>query len=301
MSAAFVFGQNERKAAITNMWELATEVLGVNADKIWVSYFGGGELAGQQLPEDSSTHEIWREFGVPENRLVGLGVEHNYWVQGGGVQHGETELRKCGPNTELFYDRNPKSACSPACLPGCPCGRFIEFSNTLFISHTLNPHTNEMALMTDPFTETVMGTERAAMILQGVDSVFDTQNYRAVIGEIQPFITKKNLHSDLIRSSMHIIVDHIRALCILVKDGAPPPGKNGRARLIKLLIRGIITRQIMLGIAEEGFISAMIQRIAKFLAEDTEITLDTEKKIMLYIETERSRFNKTIELGTTSA
>jgi len=80
-------------------------------------------------------------------------------------------------------------------------------------------------LMADPFVETVIGTERTAMILQGADSVFDIHSYRAVLKRIDNFITNNNLPLQLIRKSKHIIVDHLKALCVLVKDGAPPPGK----------------------------------------------------------------------------
>jgi alanyl-tRNA synthetase len=79
--------------------------------------------------------------------------------------------------------------------------------------------------MPDPFVETVIGTERTAMILQRVDSVFDIHSYHAVLDGIENFITNKDLPLQLIRKSKHIIVDHLRALCVLVKNGAPPPGK----------------------------------------------------------------------------
>jgi alanyl-tRNA synthetase len=268
MPAAFMFGNNKKEIAINHLWQLATEILGIEVEHLWVSYFAGGKLEGQQLPKDKTTYQTWREIGVPDNRLVGLGIKDNYWVQGKGLQNIPTNPRKCGPSTELFYDRGIETNCGSACQPGCPCGRFIEFANLLFIAYTVNPQTNVIELMADPFVETVIGTERTAMILQRVDSVFDLHNYRAVLDGIENFIMNKDLPLQLIRKSKRIIVDHLRALCALVKDGAPPPGKNGRERLIKLLIRSIITQQILLGIIAKDFLSVIIQLVAEFLAQN---------------------------------
>src|SRR4030042_5042018 len=106
--------------------------------------------------------------------------------------------------------------------------------------------------MDDPFTETVIGTERVAMILQNVPSVFETNAYRPIIDMIHLFVTPDGLPTNLIRESEWVIADHLRALYVLIADDAPPPGENGRERIMKLLIRGIITRQNILGIGSKN-------------------------------------------------
>lgn len=297
MPAAFIFGNHEKEIAINHLWQLATQILGINAEHIWVSYFRGDELENQHIPKDLLTYQAWRNIGVPDNKLVGLGIKDNYWIQGKGLQNTSTKPRKCGPSTELFYDRGANKACSSICQPGCSCGRFIEFANLLFIAYALNPQTNMIELMADPFVETVIGTERTAMILQEVDSVFEIQSYRSIIKEIENYITNWDLSPQLIRSSQNIIVDHLRALYLLIKDGAPPPGKNGQERLIKLLIRNVITRQILLGITAQNFLLVVIQLIAEFLTPDHKITLTIKNKINLYFEQEGLKFNKTINQG----
>ena len=297
MPAAFIFGNNEKEIAINHLWQLATQILGINAEHLWVSYFGGGELEGQHIPKDLLTYHAWRNVGVSDNRLVGLGIKDNYWVQGKGLQNTRMKPRKCGSSTELFYDRGANKACSSACQLGCPCGRFIEFANLLFIAYTLHPQTNVIEPMVDPFVETVIGTERTAMILQGVDSVFDIQSYRSVIKGIERFISNWDLSPLLIRTSQNIIVDHLRALYLLIKDGAPPPGKNGRERLIKLLIRSVITRKMLLGITAKNFLSVINQLVAEFLTQDHKMTLAIKNKVCLYFEKEGLKFNKTINQG----
>jgi len=215
------------------------------------------------------TYQAWRNVGVSDNRLVALGIKDNYWVQGKGLQNISAKPRKCGSSTELFFDRGANKACGSACQLGCSCGRFIEFANLLFIAYSLHPQTNVIAPMADPFVETVIGTERTAMILQGVDSVFDIQSYRSVIKGIERFISNWDLSPQLIRTSQNIIVDHLRALYLLIKDGAPPPGKNGRERLIKLLIRCVITRKMLLGITAKNFLLVINQLVAEFLTQIT--------------------------------
>jgi alanyl-tRNA synthetase len=296
MPGAFIFGTDVKKRAIYRMWELATQEMGIDADRIWISYFGGGELAGLRLSEDELTHQTWLEIGVPEARLVGLDVEHNYWMQGGGIKRNGEYLRKCGANTELFYDRGVEWACGPACRPSCKCGRFIEFSNSLFISHEFDHQAYLLKPIEFPLVETVIGTERVAMILQNLYSIFDIPNLFPIIKAIQPFITRTDLPSTLIIQSQRVIADYLRALHVLIADGAPPPGKNGRERIIKLLIRGAITRQILLGIMAKEFLPTIIEVIAGTLDPNFR-AIHAIEKLKAYFKAESQRFRKTIERG----
>lgn len=295
MPGAFVFGENERQNHINDMWKLVTEVLGIDPKRIWVSYFSGDTRAGQKFREDRRTYQAWQNIGIPRDRLVGMGIPHNYWIQGKGIQKKTPLSRKCGPSTELFYDLTPDSPCGKNCRPGCRCGRFVEFSNSLFITHTLDPETNAPKPMDDPFSETVVGTERIAMILQKVMSVFDTTDYHPFIKTIRQFITRKNLPPRLIRESECIIADHLKALCKLVADGAPPPGKNGRERIVKLLIRRIETRKILLGITAQNFPLSLIHLLVKTNGDKP--VMNIQERTEEYFGRESPRFYKTIERG----
>lgn len=297
MPGAFVFSKDGKQQTIRYMWELATEQFGINPNRIWASYFGGDNLNGKKIPEDESTRRAWIEIGVSEERLIRKGIDQNYWLQGGSILNNEANFRKCGPNTELFYDRGKELSCNETCQPGCKCGRFIEFSNSLFISYELNPKKGILTQIADPFIETVIGTERVAMILQGVDSVFETEFYQPIIDFIYPFINCNNLSSDLINSSVRVIADHLRALIVLIADGAPPPGRNGRQRIIKLLIRGVLTRQILLSIKSKEFLSILIRLIIKIFNYSKLVNSETEKTLIEYFHIESLRFYKTIEKG----
>jgi len=296
MPGAFVFGPNGKAETIRRMWTLACSVLGVDKSRIWVSYFNGGRVLGDYLPADEVTRQSWIEVGVPENRIVGLGPDDNYWLQGGGIDGMETP-RKAGPNTELFYDRGIERACGSSCRPGCKCGRFVEFSNSLFICREQNSQGQVLLPMAEPFAETVIGTERVAMILQGARSVFETDAYRPVIDTIHSFVHKPCLPESLITASERVIADYLKALYILVADGAPPPGKNGRERIIKLLIRGIVTRRIILGIEPQRFLPKLIDRVSQTIHSTLRATPEDEKRLMCYFSAESRRFLRTVERG----
>jgi len=166
MPGAFRFGANGIANTIQHMWKLATSVLGIEEKRLWASYFRGGSVLGNEIPADNTVRQVWLDMGLRSEQIVGLDAKDNYWLQGKGFNGGEV-VRKSGPNTELFFDRGINRSCGAHCQPSCKCGRFIEFSNSLFIRYEVDPRSSCFKQLDDPFSETVIGTERIAMILQG--------------------------------------------------------------------------------------------------------------------------------------
>ncbi|MBE2220699.1 MAG: hypothetical protein IAF02_04120 [Anaerolineae bacterium] len=303
MPGAFQFNPRDKQQTIRRMWQLATEVLEIEPNKLWVTYFMGGEVAQNVQPIDEETYQTWLDVGVEPERIIGLDADHNYWVQSDKLQvaEDETAIRKAGPNTELFFDHGEQYGCSPACRPGCRCGRFVEFANSLFISFQIDPVSQEFSPLSDPFFETVIGIERVTMIKQGVHSVFDTADYRSIIDAITPYITNSYMSPWLRTTSVRIIVDHLRALYMLVADGAPPPGKNGRERIIRLLIRNTLTRKMLLGIKEKEFLHVILYKVAETFYvqnEASKIMVPANvKKTLKYFEYETEKYAKTLDRG----
>lgn len=294
MPGAFIFGENDRSQSIRQMWKFATDILGLPKERLWASYFQGDMVLNTQIEEDLSTRSTWLDIGLPPEHVIGLGKKHNFWIQVNGLQ-GTDEQKKCGPNTELFYDKGQDHACSNNCLPGCNCGRFVEFSNTLFIRHHIDQTRQELVPNVNPFTETVVGAERAAMLTEKVSSVFQTEEYRNISGVICSFIDKSRINTPNKDSHIKVISDHLKALYHLVSDGAPPPGKDGRQRIIKILIRRIFARQMLLGITSDSFLRETIHAIAS--CESPPAGLDTFPKLEAYFAEETARFSKTITRG----
>jgi len=296
MPAAFSFNTLSKATVVRQMWELVTSNLGIKPDNLWITYFAGGRISRHTFDEDVEVYQAWRNTGMTEDRIVGLGVEDNFWKQGDGIE-GMVRYRKCGSNTEVFYDRGAAFGCGPDCRPPCQCGRFIELANSLFVSTEIDTETQRLRPMTEPFFETVIGTERVAMILQGTQSVFEIDGYRPIINAIDSFVRTTDLPESLIAASERVIADYLKALYLLIADGAPPPGKNGRERIIKLLIRGVITRQIILGIETKEFLPTLIDCISQTVHSTRRATLEDEKRLMSYFSTESHRFSKTIARG----
>lgn len=295
MPGAFMFGAINKADTIRRMWQLATSVFKINKDRIWSSYFDGGVVLNNQIPRDDVARQAWVEVGLPEERIVGLGSRDNFWLQGKGFNGGDI-VRKSGPNTELFYDRGADRACSPGCKPGCRCGRFLEFSNSLFICYEVSPECERLQLLQDPFSETVIGIERVAMILQAKESVFEIDSYQPVLNVIRTYVRVDDVNLTWVRESERVLADYLKALYMLAADSAPPPGKNGRERIVKLLIRGVMTRQLLLGISSPKFIPDVLSCLAEKMTGARKEPWIRDR-VLEYFSSQREIFISTVERG----
>ena len=124
-------------------------------EKLWISIY----------EEDDEAFEIWnKDIGIPEDRIVRMGKEDNFWEIGTGP---------CGPCSEIYFDRGPEKGCGkPDCGLGCDCDRYVEFWNLVFTQFDKDEHGNYHRLA-HPNIDTGMGLERVAAIMQGVDSLFE--------------------------------------------------------------------------------------------------------------------------------
>lgn len=298
MPGAFSFGHTSRPVTIHRMWNFLTRELPIDPARLWASYFAGGYVAGHFFAGDDMTRQAWREAGLPDERIVGLGAEHNFWKQGGGID-GQAVQRKCGPNTELFFDRGSHLACGAGCRPGCRCGRFIEFANSLFIYANIDSGTGELSLMPEPFTETVIGTERVAMILTGAATIFEIETVGPLAEKLRAFYADQiEAGSGTVLESERILIDHLRALVFLAADEAPPPGKGGRRRLMRILIRRVLAQQQVLQVTSTRCLPALIDLVID-LAENSQPGLSTgRERLLAYLGAEMPSFQKTLARGS---
>lgn len=293
MPGAFSFGQDDRKETLERIWLFLTEELGFDRRWLWATYFAGGEILGHQLDADNETYQAWQRIGLPSSRIVALGVDDNFWKQGTGISGGQV-LRKCGPTTEVFFDRGLEWSCGPDCRPGCGCGRFIEFVNSLFIFSRVDEKTQSLVTLDEPFTETVIGNERAAMLLQEKSSVFEIESIAPLVELVQSFYERKFSDAvDGVRSE-RVIVDYIRALLFLTADGAPPPGKGGRYRIMRMLIRRVLTHQKVLEITDPSFVPSLIDATIELYQSDYPEVKEGHTCLLTYLATEGARFERTL-------
>ena len=277
MLGNFSFGDYFKKEAIAWSWEFMTEVLDLDKDKIWVTIY----------LDDDEAHDIWRdEIGIAEEKIVRLGKEDNFW---------ELEVGPSGPCTEIHIDRGEKYGCgSPDCKPGCDCDRYMEVWNLVF-SQYIKDENGVYHDAPRPNIDTGMGLERIALIMEGVDNIFEVSLIKNIISGIEGLSGKKYKENKEDDISFRIISDHARSFTFLALDGVVP-SNEGRGYVLRRLIRRAIRHGILLGI-EGDFIKDLAGFVMDSYKESYPELIDHKDRIFKVLETEEAQFNKTINQG----
>lgn len=277
MLGNFSFGDYFKKEAIPWAWEFCTQVMEIPQDKIWVSIF----------LDDDETFKIWTEdVGVPKERVVRLGKEDNFW------EHG---LGPCGPCSELYFDRGEEYGCdSPTCGVGCDCDRYVEFWNLVFTQFDKDEAGN-YNLLDHPNIDTGMGLERLAVIMQGVENIFEIDT----VGHILNYICKKagvkygeNPDDDV---SIRVITDHVRSVTFMIADGVMP-GNEGRGYVLRRLLRRAVRHGKLLGIQELFLYDVAKEAIRVSEGAYPELK-EKQDFIQKLVKIEEERFKETIDQG----
>lgn len=277
MLGNFSFGDYFKTEAIHWSWEFLTEVVGLDANRLYPSVY----------ENDDEAFDIWnKEMGIPAERIYRFGKEDNFWEHGAGP---------CGPCSEIYYDRGEKYGCGkPDCKVGCECDRYMEIWNNVFTQFDNDGNGNYEELQQKNI-DTGMGLERLASVVQDVDSIFDVDtifDLRSKVCEIAGVEYKKEYKSDV---SIRIITDHIRSATFMISDGIMP-SNEGRGYVLRRLIRRAARHGRLLGI-EGKFLSKLSETVING-SKDGYPELD-EKKDMIFrvLSEEENKFNKTIDLG----
>ncbi len=239
-------GDYFKKDAIAFSYEFLTSPawLGFSPDKLSVTVFAGDA----DVPPDTEAAEIWKSIGVPESRIHFLGRKDNWWGPAG-------QTGPCGPDTEMFIDAG-KPACGPSCKPGCHCGKYIEIWNDVFMQY--NKTADGKYLPLDQKTvDTGMGVDRTIAMMQGKDSVFETELFLPVIQMLQSMSGKTYGADKDADTSFRIIADHVRAsVFILGDDRGVKPSNLGQGYILRRLIRRSIRHGRKLSL-ETGFLGKL--------------------------------------------
>ncbi len=279
MLGNFSFGDYFKREATAWAWEFFTKVMEIPEEKLWVSVY----------EEDDEARDIWiNEVGVDPTHIVKLGKEDNFWEHGTGP---------CGPCSEIYYDRGEEYGCGkPTCAVGCDCDRYMEVWNLVFTQFDKGEDGSYTPLA-KPNIDTGMGLERLAVVMQGVDNLFEVDTVQDVmkhISRIAGVEYKKDEKTDV---SLRVITDHIRSTVMMVSDGVIP-SNEGRGYVLRRLLRRAARHGKLLNINRE------------FLYEVAETVIDASKSaypeldekreyITKIIKKEEERFDATIDNGLT--
>ena len=277
MLGNFSFGDYFKNEAIAWSWEFLTEVVGIDADRLYPSIY----------EDDDEAFEIWnKKIGIPAERIFRFGKEDNFWEHGAGP---------CGPCSEIYYDRGEKYGCGkPDCTVGCDCDRYMEVWNNVFTQFENDGKGNYTELIQKNI-DTGMGLERLAVVVQDVDSIFDVDTVQALRNKVCEFagVTyKEDENKDV---SIRLITDHIRSATFMISDGIMPTNE-GRGYVLRRLIRRAARHGRLLGI--DGMFLAKLSETVIEGSKDGYPELDEKKEFIFNVLTqEETKFNKTIDQG----
>ncbi|WP_148556336.1 alanine--tRNA ligase [Terrisporobacter glycolicus] len=277
MMGNFSFGDYFKTEAITWAWEFITKQLQIPEDKLWVTVY----------LNDDEAYDYWvKEIGVPEERMVRLGKDDNFW---------EIGLGPCGPCSEIYFDRGEKFGCeSPDCKPGCDCDRYLEFWNLVFTQFD-RQEDGTYPELANKNIDTGMGLERMACIMQDVDNIFEIDTIKYIIEGIEELANVKYGKDSKNDVSIRIITDHMRAMSFLIADGVLP-SNEGRGYVLRRLLRRAARHGKLLGIKED-FLYILFDRVKKVSGEAYPEIVEKESYVKKVIKIEEEKFNETLDQG----
>ena len=274
-----------KKEAISWSFEFLTTKLGFSPDQLSVTVFRGEE----GIPADEEAVAIWKSLGIPEERIYRLPREDNWWGPAG-------ETGPCGPDTEMFIDTG-KEKCGPDCRPGCHCGKYIEIWNDVFMQF------NKTAEGTfEPLgrhnVDTGMGVERTICMMNGLDTVYDTDVFAPIMAKIKELSGKASFDTPEDVRSSRVVADHMRTATFILGDqkGGVTPGNVGANYVLRRLIRSAVRHARRLGIAP-GFTEKMAAVIVDEYKHVYPELDQNRERVFQELLAEETRFGKTLDEG----
>ncbi|MBC5687991.1 alanine--tRNA ligase [Mediterraneibacter sp. NSJ-55] len=277
MLGNFSFGDYFKRDAIKWSWEFLTEVVGLDADRLYPSVY----------LEDDEAFQIWnQEMGIPAERIFKFGKEDNFWEHGSGP---------CGPCSEIYYDRGEKYGCGkPGCTVGCECDRYMEIWNNVFTQFD-NDGNGNYSELEQKNIDTGMGLERLALVVQDVDSIFDVDTIKALRDHVCALAREEYGEDSGKDISIRVITDHIRSVTFMISDGIMP-SNEGRGYVLRRLLRRACRHGRLLNI-RKGFLPELAQTVIDGSKDGYPELEEKREFILKVIAKEEEQFNKTIDQG----
>ena len=275
MLGNFSFGDYFKSDACAWAWEFVTGALGLDPERLWVTV---------HLSDDEA-EAIWRdEVGVPAERIQRLG-EDNYWRM--------ADVGPCGPCSEIFWDKGAEYGPGGGPAHGGE-ERFVEIWNLVFMQFESTPEGQEVPLP-KPSIDTGLGLERTVAVLQGVNSVWETDEFVALLDAAQRLTGTKLGESDAGDVSLRILADHARSTSLLVSDGVFPSNED-RGYVLRRIIRRAVRHAYLLGV-EVPVMGGMVDAVVEVMAEAYPDLARNHGYVRDVIDREEQRFRQTLRTG----
>jgi alanyl-tRNA synthetase len=284
MLGNFSFGDYFKDEAIDFAWEFVTEHLRFPVDPLWASVFAGDPELG--LGEDEVAIAGWERVGIPRERIVGFPRAENFWQA--------ADTGPCGPCSEIHYDRGEQYGCGlPTCGPNCDnCDRFIEFWNLVFMEYDLGVD-GSLTPLPKQNVDTGLGLERGAMLLQGVESIFDTDGYQQIMQWVAANSGVRYGENEIATKAHRVIADHGRAMTFLVADGIVP-SNEGRGYVLRRVIRRAVQHGRRIGLDEVWPVTRIVTEQMRDWYPELQ---DHAEEVERIVRAEEERFSETLDRG----
>ena len=282
MLGNFSFGDYFKKEAIEWSWEYITKILKLDPERLYVSVY----------KTDDEAYEIWnKEIGVPEDRIVRLGEEDNWWAAG--------PVGSCGPCSEIYYDTQNmgKNNEEINCKPGDEGDRFLEIWNLVFTEWN-RLEDGSLVPLPEKNIDTGAGLERIASVVQKKDNNFETDIFMPIIKGIEKVLDIKKEEFEI---TVKVIADHIRASVFLIADGVLP-SNEGRGYILRKIIRrafgaGIVAKQKLDITKDDLFLYKLVPYVVENMKEAYPELVAKQEYIEKVLKLEQERFALTLKNG----
>ena len=298
MLGNFSFGDYFKKDAIAYAWELITsrDWFGIPKDKLDVTIFGGAEVApGATLGEDDEARKFWLEQQVPASRIYAIpGLKDNFWAMG--------DTGPCGPCSEIHFDMGPEASDEghADCKFPCDCGRYVEIWNLVFMQFNRDAG-GKLTPLPKPCVDTGMGLERAAAVLQGVVSNYDTDLFVPLMKRAAELCGVDFAAEEALEegkggaASLRVIADHARATTFLISDGVLP-SNEGRGYVLRKIMRRAIRHARLLGQKQPVVLTEMVDAVQRLMeGAYPELRGPAFRHVPQIVRAEEQRFARTLD------
>ncbi|MFE2599208.1 alanine--tRNA ligase [Streptomyces sp. NPDC057617] len=287
MCGNFSFGDYFKEGAITYAWELLTSSVadggyGLDPERLWITVY----------LDDDEAEQIWREkIGVPAERIQRLGKKDNFWSMG--------VPGPCGPCSEINYDRGPEFGAEGG--PAVNDERYVEIWNLVFMQYERGEGTSKedfeiLGDLPSKNIDTGLGLERLAMILQGVQNMYETDTLRVVMDRATE-LTGVHYGADHATDvALRVVADHIRTSVMLIGDGVTP-GNEGRGYVLRRIMRRAIRNMRILG-ATEPVVAELADVVIKTMGQQYPELETDRRRIETVAVAEEAAFLKALKGGT---
>ncbi len=276
MMGNFSFGDYFKEDAIPMAWELLTEVLGHDGDRLWITV----------LETDDEAEQIWIDkVGLRPERVQRMGPEDNFWAMG--------ETGPCGPDSEIFFDKGEAFGHDGGPKHG-GSDRFVEIWNLVFMQFDRDA-AGALNDLPRKNIDTGAGLERNLPLLQGVDSVFDTDLFLPLIDTAASILGAAYGADERTDVALRVLADHGRAFSMLVGDGVLP-ANEGRGYVLRRVVRRAVLAARRLGV-DKPIGPPLVQAATDVLGDAYPELVTQHDLIVNVIAREEAGFDRTLRAG----